>query len=227
MGHVVAFIDQDTCKVFHGPEDAPPGSVIFSSPEELGKALQKQSMDSIRGRLLGMAVDPSETRAIAAVRLWHVLSVGADACALKMRWGKDYPGTVDSFGNRRSGHHLKFELIQLTWVPGRDHMADHFYKTLAPQSRQILNMLVDDGRGIWTKDQVHEVILSRRGELTSCQNPLYLFKYYSRDYFPKHLLKKVSYADFASSPEFSGKSLSLEVAPTGVEESSVEQDQAS
>ena len=101
MGHVVAFIDQETCRTYRDRSDAPAGSLVFASSEELGAALSTKSMDLVRGKLLGQIVEPSPSCGAAAARLWHVLSLGAEL--VRVDWSaKGYATQKDRFGNRKN-----------------------------------------------------------------------------------------------------------------------------
>lgn len=202
MSHVVAIVDQDTCKVYPDAECAPPGSVIFRSAEELESSMPSSSMDVIRGRLLGQSVEHSPTRQDAARKLWHVLSIGAEI--FKVDWSSNgYTTRKDNFGNRKIADLSPIELIQLVWIRGADVMADHFYKKLPKQARQMADMLVDDGRGLWTNEQANAVVLARADEIQTKQNVLEIFNYYKSHLFQKKILRKVSYAEYTSRSEFS------------------------
>ena len=206
MSHVIAIIDQSTCRAYPDAEAAPEGAIIFRSPEELGRALPTHSMDVIRGKLLGETVEDSPSREVAATRLWHVLSIGADVP--KVVWSSQgYVTRKDAFGNKKIADVSPIELIQLTWVRGRDHMVDFFYKKLPPQARQVVDMLVDDGRKLWTNEQADAVILARASEIETKMSALRIFGYYKNELFQKKILRRVKYSEFASRPEFAAMDL--------------------
>jgi hypothetical protein len=204
--HVVAIIDQQTCRTYPDVESVPPGAVVFRSPEELGRALQVHSMDVIRGRLLGEPTENSPSREEASRRLWHVLSIGADFNRVDWSSG-GYTTRKDNFGNKKIADISPIELIQLIWVKGKDSIIDHFYKKLAKQARQMVDMLVDDGRGLWTNEQANAVILARGAEVETKQGVLPVFNYYKSQLFQKKILRRVSYVEFASRPEFAAMAL--------------------
>ncbi len=204
MSYVVAFIDQDTCRTYLWASQAPMGSVVFSSPEELARSLPVRSMDSIRGQLLGEDVETSPSRDLAATRLWYVLGLGAQFA--KFKWTERIV-KKDAFGNPRSADNLPTELVQLTWVRGRDHMADAFYKKLAKQEGQIVDMLVDDGRRIWTNEQAFAIIQERAAEIKTRQPLIRVWDFYRSQLYHKKILRKVSYAEFSGKPEFEGMSI--------------------
>lgn len=206
MSYVIAIVDQNTCKTFPSASDAPKGSVVFSSPEEMAQTIPRHSLDSLRAKILGENVPASPSADVAATRLWHVLSLGADF--VKVDWSSaGYSRRKDNFGNNKISSVSPIELIQLIWVRGKDRMADYFYGKLPKQARQIVDMLVDDGRGIWTNEQANAVILAREAEIDTRQGALVVFKYYKSKLFQFHILKRVSYVEFASRPEFAGLSI--------------------
>jgi hypothetical protein len=211
MLHVVAFLDQNRVATFRRAEDAPAGSTVFSTPDELAKVLLTKTMDSIRESLLGEAVEPSPSRDVAATRLWHVLSLGADFVKIPPSESFAYVRRKDAFGNDKTRHTGIIELIQLSWIPGNDYIVDFFFKKLPPQAKQIVKILMEDGRKIWTSEQANEVIKARGDEIKTSQTrgPLGIFDYYKSRLFEVKILKKVSYADFASKPEFEGMSVVL------------------
>ena len=205
MSHVVAIIDQDTCRTYPDAEFVPAGAAVFRSPEELERALPLHSMDVVRGRLLGENVQNSPSREEAARRLWHVLSLGAN---FKVDWSsRGYVTRKDGFGNKKIADKSPIELVQLTWVRGRDGLIDRFYEKLPKQAKQIVDILVDDGRGLWTNEEIDAVVLARGSEIQTKQSVLLIFCYYKSKLFSRKILRRVSYADFASRPEFAGMTL--------------------
>jgi hypothetical protein len=68
-------------------------------------------------------------------------------------------------------------------------------------------MLVDDGRGLWTNEEIDAVVLARGSEIQTKQSVLLIFCYYKSKLFSRKILRRVSYADFASRPEFAGMTL--------------------
>ena len=206
MSHVVAIIDQSTCRTYPDAESVPAGAIVFRSSEELGRALQSHSMDVIRGRLLGEPTDNSPSREEASRRLWHVLSIGADFD--RVDWSSNgYTTRKDNFGNKKIADVSPIELIQLVWTKGKNSIVDHFYRKLAKQARQMVDMLVDDGRRLWTNEQANAVILAREAEIETKQGALIVFNYYKSHLFQKKILRRVSYVEFASRPEFAAMAL--------------------
>ncbi len=105
--------------------------------------------------------------------------------------------TTDAFGNPRNPDRSKLELICLAYVPGQDRMQDFFYKRLSKQEKAILAILVKDGRGIWTSDQMEELMVAKASELATVQDPLTVFKYYRGSLLERRFLRRVSYEEFA------------------------------
>lgn len=202
---IVAFIDQHTCKIFTTMVEVPPGAITFSSAEELGRAVSAGTLDRIRGILLGETVEQSSSADQAAVRLWYVLALGLPTYTGEYigKWHRQ----KDDFGNFKIADNSRIELIQLTYRPGRDHMVDFFYKKLPPQARKIVDILVDDDRGIWTNEEANAVVLRRASEIKTKQEPSAIFTYYKAELFTKKLLKRVTFSEFISKPEFSGITL--------------------
>ena len=205
MSHVIAIVDQSTFRACSDAGSAPPGSTVFRSPEELAGALPLRTMDVIRGKLLGEIVENSSSREEAARRLWLTFSAGVD---FSVDWSSvGYEPRKDGFGNRKIRDTSRIELIQLTWIRGKDRLIDAFYKKLPKQARQIVDMLVDDGRGIWTNEQANSVLLARGDEVETTQELRRVFSYYKSELIYKRILRKVSYVEFATLPEFAGMSL--------------------
>ena len=207
MNYVLAFVDQETCNIYPDASAAPKGSTIFESPEELARVLTTQDADRIRGRILGVSIEHSPSAAAAASRLWHSLSIGAEAKVAEWH-SKGYVKQKDNFGNdKNAGSGKKIELIQLIWTKGKDYLIDAFYKKSPRQARQIVDFLVADGNGIWTEDQVEAIMSSHESEMETKQGIIPVWTYYRQSLCLKKILKKVSLADFAAAPEFSGVSL--------------------
>ena len=134
-----------------------------------------------------------------------MLSLGAN---FKVDWSsRGYVTRKDDFGNKKIADMSHIELIQLTWVRGRDGLIDRFYEKLPKQAKQIVGMLVDDGRGLWTNEEIDAVVLARATEIQTKQSVLLIFGYYKSKLFSRKILRRVSYADFASRPEFAGMTL--------------------
>ena len=202
MSHVVAIIDQSTFGAYRDAESAPAGSVIFHSPEELARVLPLHSMDNIREKLLEENVESSSSRDEAARRLWLVLSVGVN---FDFDWSHEV--RKDSFGGRKILDTSKIELIQLMWVRGKDPLVDTFYKKLPKQARQVVDMLVDDGRKVWTNEQADAVILDRGDEIETRMGASAVFHCYKPVLAARKILRRISYLDFATRPEFAGMTL--------------------
>lgn len=193
----IAILDQRTWRLIRPSDPEPPGSVVFRSPAELEISLTTETMDRIRGQILREITHKSESKKIAALKLWHVMTLGAEALTRKQNPGKK----TDFFGNPKNYEISPIELIQLLWCPGANHMADFFQKKLPPQAKQILNMLIEDGRRIWTGDQADQVIERRESEIISKNGALWVFRYYKSRFFQQKLLGRLSYADFANRVE--------------------------
>lgn len=206
MSFVVAILDQNTAKTFLYEADVPKGAMVFHSPKELSAILTNTSMDKMRERLLGEIVEPSPSREMAGVRLWHVLAIGADFDRVDWSSG-GYTTRKDNFGNKKIADVSPIELIQLVWTKGKDSIVDHFYRKLAKQARQMVDMLVDDGRRLWTNEQANAVILAREAEIETKQGALIVFNYYKSHLFQKKILRRVSYVEFASRPEFAAMAI--------------------
>jgi hypothetical protein len=204
MSLVVAFIDQSTCKVFSRLSDVPEGAIAFSSPEELARAAPLQSLDKMREQLLGARVGFSSNREEAARRLWYVLTLGAPGGYDANKWQR----RKDGFGNNKIADVSKIELIQLC-IPSNDDMVNLFYRKLAKQAKQIVQMLVDDGRSIWTNEDANSIVLARASEVEGKQGALVVFTYYKSTLFAKKILRRVSFAEFISRPEFEGVVLEI------------------
>ena len=203
MSHVIAFLDQETCRIYPTREMAPEGATVFESHKELATAVPTRTLDTIRERILGITGDRSPSAEAAAYKLWHVLTLFNSVREIDYK--KIY--TLDGFGNRKYNSTARIELIQLTYVPGADPLFDVFYKKLKGQAKQVLNMLIDDGRKIWTNEQANEIIARRADEIKTSQGALYVFNYYKSHLFQKKILRRVSYAEFASRPEFAAMAL--------------------
>jgi hypothetical protein len=203
MSCVIAFIDQNTCKVYANLAEVPPGATTFSSPEELAKAAPMEALDRLRGRLLGGEVGSSSSREEAARKLWYVLSIGAEP---KSFWEK-YERRKDKLGNNKIADTSRIELIKLVYTPGKDYMADFFYKELPRQAKTIIDILHDDGRGIWTGEEAVAVVMRRGDEIKTRQGVGKILTYYMSELFAKNLIRRVSFAEFVARPEFSGVSI--------------------
>ena len=68
-------------------------------------------------------------------------------------------------------------------------------------------MLVDDGRKVWTNDQADAIILARGDEIETRMGALAVFHYYKPRLAARKILRRVSYLDFATRPEFAGMTL--------------------
>ena len=203
MSCVIAFTDQNTCKVYSNLSEVPPGVVSFSSPQELAKAAPMEALDRLRGKLLGGETGPSSSREEAAQRLWYVLSIGAEP---KKFWEK-YERRKDKLGNNKIADTSRIELVKLVYTPGKDYMADFFYKKLPGQAKKIIDILADDGRGIWTGEEAIAVVMLRADEIKTRQGVMRILTYYMSKLFAKNLIRRVSFAEFVALPEFSGISL--------------------
>ena len=204
MDYVVALLNQSEFGVFRHRAEVPPGSAVFESPEELARATTKQSLDVIRGRLLGEEVEPSLSTLEAAVRLWHVFGIGAHL--KKIDWTTKVR-SLTVFGTPKVAAHGQIELIAISYFPGRTHMFDVFFRTLAPQAKKIVKFLLEDGRGLWTRDQYEAVVAAREAELDSIQGWRKVLTYYQPALFSKKMIRRVSLEEFARRPEFAGISL--------------------
>lgn len=201
MSYVVAFIGQDSYQLFPSREHAPEGSVVFTSPEELAKVATASALDQIRKTLLGQSIGKSRSADEAARRLWYLLTLDAPPT----NWS--IPKRKDFFGNQKIASTRKIELMQLIYVPGKHPMVDFHFKKLPRQARQVVQMLIDDGRGIWTGDEANAVIAARAGEVQSKQGAISIFNYYRSELFAKKILKRVSFSDFITYPEMVNKPL--------------------
>jgi len=206
VSHVVAIIDQSTFRVCQDARSAPPGSTVFSSPEELAQVMEIHSMDVVRGKLLGEVVGSSSSREEAARRLWLTLSGAADL-VYKIDWMSIGLYPRDIFNNKKTNQTGRIELVQLTWVRGSSPIIDHFYEKLSRRAKLLVDLLVKDGRTVWTNEQVDSIIRAREDEVAR-PSGIYLTLYiYKSELFHKRILRKLSYLDFATRPEFAGMSL--------------------
>jgi hypothetical protein len=205
VGHVVAFLDQSTCKIYPNLSEVPEEAVAFSSPEELAKAASTEALDAMRKALIGQDVGTSSSREQAAQRLWYVLSLGGTPEVSWSSW--DRKRVLDNLGNNKIADTSKIEVIQLTYVAGKDHMADFFFKKLPKQAKLIMSMLIEDGRGIWTNEEANAIIAKRANEIETRQDPMRIFSYYKGEFFRKKLMRRMTFAEFAAHPELSGTTL--------------------
>lgn len=199
MSHVIAFLDQSTCRAYRTAAEVPEGATIFEKPEDLANALPADSMDRVRSKLLGESCTSSPSREVAAQRLWYVLSLGANT---ELRMDFKYFAQKDSFGNRKFAENGRLELIHLAWVEGEDAMIDSFRRKLPKQAQQILQMLIDDGRRIWTGDQFMAVLSARKDEVKTRQKFEKIAVFYRIKMMERRILRRVTFAEFAAKPEF-------------------------
>jgi hypothetical protein len=120
---------------------------------------------------------------------------------------KGYKKRKDNFGNDKISSLAPFELIKLTLVKGKSGLADVFYKKLPQQAKKIIDLLIEDGRGIWTAEQADAIVVAHEDELNTRQGGLTVWHYYRRELCMKKIIKRVSFAEFSSSNEFSEISL--------------------
>ena len=208
MPKVVAIVDQHSCTVCRSIDEAPPGSTTFSSPEELAASMTVQAMDSVRGKLLNVGVEPSPSRELAAARLWKALLLDADI-RLKDDWYDRYSSLArkDSFGNRKWSDVTPTELLQLLYRP-EDPMKVFFYRKFPRSIKKIIDLLVEDGRGIWTLEQVNEILRKHEGEITAKKDRVFnIFRLYRSLMIVKKMLRRVKYLEFVSDHRFKGYSL--------------------
>jgi len=211
MSHVVAFLDQSTCRTYRSLLDVPGGAAAFSSPAELAKACSTRDLDEMRKQLLGEEYfGRSGSKEEAARRLWHVLSLGV----LPESW-RNWPRKKDKFGNDKVQDESRVELIEYSHVPGKDHMQDFFYKKLAKQAKICMEILAEDGRGIWTNEDACAIILEHQDRMATKQGALKVFEYYRPFLFQKKLLKRVTFEEFATSAEYQGIVLNAPAVDAG------------
>jgi hypothetical protein len=197
---IVAFIDQSSYKICHSPQEVPPGSVQYSSPEDLMRGLPIATIDKIiAGVLHQSTVVHSQSHFAAANRLWYLLTLGEPTKEMSKEWSI----RKDSFGNPKYMDASGIELIELCYVPGKDSMVDLFFKKLPAQAKKIYEILKDDGRGIWTNAQALELVIARGAELKTKQGPGKVFDYYRSEMFLKKILRRLTYAEFSQRQNFS------------------------
>lgn len=201
MNYVVALMDEHTCRTYRRLEDVPKSArATFVSAAGLIQEMSIVQMDAIRGKILGELVESSPTPEVAASRLWHAFGIGADAAEGK----ETYPASLDDMGNRRTQSHDEIELVQLIWEPGKDWAVDMFVKKLPPQARAMLDILVQDGRGIWTAQQMLDLMKQNEHLIKTKQGAARILKYYRPEMLQRKMLKRVSFAEFAAKQEFKG-----------------------
>lgn len=192
MGHVVAILDQSTFKVFRDSDRIPSSAMVFSSWRDMSRVMSASVMDKVRDRLLGDKLPASISADEAAKRLWHVMMLGVDRIVVAPRFSP----RLDKLGNkmRRGG---RIELLQLAYSPGKSRSMDLFYKKLCPQGKIILNILIDDGRMIWTNEEAAGIVHANSDKIASRQSIAWLFNYYRSFFINYQLVKRVTYAELA------------------------------
>lgn len=203
---VIAFIDGNTCQAFRTKEDAPAGSTVFESPQELAGALTVESMDRIRGRLLGQIVGKSSSSEEAGKRLWYTLLRGVDLSLRMVTRACDIPPKKDGMGYRRNRAKARIEMIELCYVSGTDPMTEHFLKKLRRQGRIFFRILLDDGRKVWTAQEFKEMIDARFDEMNSHQGVVKLTDFYRCTLIGYKVLRKLTYLEFFNRPDFAALS---------------------
>lgn len=190
---IVAFINDSEYRTFRNPADVPQGATSFSSAEELGRALSVQSLDRMRSALVGRQLPPSDSRTNAANKLWYLLTVAEPPIDLYTPREK----TTTALGTVKCLTTAKVELIEMVWFPNCPGMADFYVRKMGGMKRQIFDMLVDDGRGIWTEQDVVKIVVDRGSELRTKQTPFMVWNIYRSEYFNKGILRRLSYLDLS------------------------------
>lgn len=197
MSFVVALFQDNTCKAYRSKDEVPAeAAMVLESPEELAKTAPKESLDKIRGSLLGeptTVTSKSQTADEAARKLWYVLGLQAPDPLNFYSVGRQ----KDKLGNDKVAENGDFELIQLMFKPGVDYMADFFYKKLPKQAKQIVDILLEDGRGIWDADTMNQILVSRAGEFNTRQKIEKVISFYRSELVAKRILKRVTYLEFS------------------------------
>jgi hypothetical protein len=203
MSHVVAFLDQGTCRTYRSLSDVPAGAAAFSSPTELAVAAATQDLDEVRRRLVGDEYfGKSSSRGEAARRLWQVLSLGVTPDD----W-QTFLRRKDKLGNNKIQDESRVEIIEYSYAPGKDYMRDFFYKKLPKQAKTCMDILLEDGRGIWTGEDAMALIVENQDRIETKQGARLVFKYYRPFLFQWKLLKRVTFEEFATSSEYQGLAL--------------------
>lgn len=141
----------------------------------------------------------------AALRLWQAINVDEElftfSTYLKVGKSKTKLGTLRSLPTGRT------ELMELIYEPGKDPIIDHFYERLLPQAKCIIDMLMKDGRRIWTGEELKRIVFRNRKDMHTRQDPLLILNYYRGSLINKKMLRRVTYQEFSEDPRFAGKTL--------------------
>jgi hypothetical protein len=204
MGLILAFTDQSTYKLCNGELDVPAGAITFSSPKALARAVSAKTLNEIRAKLFGEEVEYCPNREDAALRLWNLMTVSPGISYNKSL--QEHPAKVTEFGTPKMLTTRKIELLHLM-LPTSDYMTNYFYSKLEGQARQIVEMLLDDGRKVWTNAEANRVIWARADEIKGVQGASWVFSYYKSRLHHKRILRRITYEDFLTDPQFAGISL--------------------
>lgn len=180
-------------------------AACFRTPEEMALQLDPVAMDLARQSLLHAPVVKSPSAEVAADLLWDTIMLKVPSAGSSML--AKLPPVLDSFGNVRNLTKVPIELIALSYVPGLDHMRDHFFKKMKGRERQLMEIIIASGTRLWTKAQLDELVEANAHKFTSTQPPAKILHYYRGQLLTKGFLRRVTYQEYIDSPELNRERL--------------------
>lgn len=200
---VIAFFSQETCRLYSSEKEVPSGAlVVFTSPTNLSKEMSIKDMDATRRKILQQDVVKSRNKDEASLRLWSALNLMAEESREDLvNITKKLPTAQDRAGNRRAEDRTPLELIQLTYAPDEGRLVDVFYHRLCRQAKLIIDLLIEDEKGIWTAHQVQEILKKSEEEFKTRQGVEKIFRFYLHRLVGFNFVKKIKFIDAAKNPE--------------------------